>query len=342
MQNYLYIKQNSQIDLVGKIIDFFTSELTNPTKFNHIKQTLKELPYNMMKNQFTDLGYFSHSDFALYLTHQKEIPKMGLDENAVRLVLDSLISNGLLISLSELLSKGVIKSYKATNYAKYLYDRNVIQNLVFGWTFIIDNYSNSVLKIENKNKLGDYSIGTGFYINFLENDVSIPIIVTNKHVFKDASKIRVLTKDEIEINHNSIILDDKRDIGFIILSKLLNSKSFWLELHSEVLSDIITIGYPSIPMTKYAYQVYHKGEINSFIEDYQENKLFIVSAKTSSGNSGSPIIDKHGMVVGIITEELFEKEQFYIKGKLPYYAGIPSTEILKSLEENIFPILQTY
>lgn len=89
-------------------------------------------------------------------------------------------------------------------------------------------------------------------------------------------------------------------------------------------------------MTKHSYQVYHKGELNSFVEDYRENQLFLFSAKTSSGNSGSPIIDKYGMVIGIVTEELFEQELFYEKGKLPYYAGIPTEEIIKSVNEYIF------
>jgi hypothetical protein len=88
-------------------------------------------------------------------------------------------------------------------------------------------------------------------------------------------------------------------------------------------------------MTKYSYQVYHKGEVNSFVEDYKSNKLFLFSAKTSSGNSGSPVIDKTGMVLGIVTEELFEKDKFYEKGKLPYYAAIPAIEIGRMISERM-------
>ena len=105
----------------------------------------------------------------------------------------------------------------------------------------------------------------------------------------------------------------------------------WLSKNEFRFTVVDNIKYPTIPTTKFAYQVYHKGEVNSFVEDYWDNNLFLISAKTSSGNSGSPIIDNSGMVVGVITEELFEKDKFYEKGKLPYYAGIPTVEIVKAI-----------
>ena len=80
----------------------------------------------------------------------------------------------------------------------------------------------------------------------------------------------------------------------------------------------------------------HKGEINAYGHDLMGNCLLLITAKTSSGNSGSPIIDKYGMVMGIIAQDLFEQDQFVNKGKLPYYAGIPTTEIINSLNENVF------
>ena len=32
-------------------------------------------------------------------------------------------------------------------------------------------------------------------------------------------------------------------------------------------------------------------------------------------------------------EDLFEDEKFYKKGKLPYYVGIPTVEIIKSINK---------
>jgi len=106
-----------------------------------------------------------------------------------------------------------------------------------------------------------------------------------------------------------------------------------LEKEFRILDNIITMGYPIVPMTRDGYLLCHGGEINSVVHNYSGQEYFLFSAKTSSGNSGSPVIDKFGNVVGIVTEELFERDQFYKKGKLPYYGAIPSSYILDFLAE---------
>lgn len=100
------------------------------------------------------------------------------------------------------------------------------------------------------------------------------------------------------------------------------------------LSDIITIGYPAIPMTREAYQVYHKGEVNGHVKDYFGHETFLFSAKTSPGNSGSPIVDSNGMVCGIVTQEYFEKEKFKENGQLPYYSAYSANLIIESFNAN--------
>jgi len=280
-------------------------------------------------------------DFLMYMTETKQIGN-GIKTSIVETLIHSLERERIVNVLPENFGNSHDRRYKASgDYAKFFYDRDLILNVACGWRYIIDRYSNSVVKIEHKDKAGDISIGTGFYF-FARNEKFIkPLIITNKHVLEKASSIKVLSKDDTVINYSAIKVDDKRDLGFIELESQLETPTFHFNSASEILSEVLTIGYPSIPMTKQAYQVYHKGELNSFVEDYQDNQLFLFSAKTSSGNSGSPIIDKYGMVIGIVTEELFEQEQFYQKGKLPYYAGIPTEEIIKSANENIFAQTET-
>ncbi len=43
------------------------------------------------------------------------------------------------------------------------------------------------------------------------------------------------------------------------------------------------------------------------------------------------MIDEYGSVLGIITQEFFEEEQFKNKGKPPYYAAIKALDIIKFL-----------
>ncbi len=339
MATLTYHILSSNIELAKKTVDYFMAEVVNPKLFEDIKRIGIEQTKRMNKpnsETFISLGYLSVFDFMMYMTETKQIGN-GIKMNIVETLIHSLEKEKIVNVLPENFGNIHDRRYKASgDYAKFLHNRDLILNVVCGWRYIIDSYCNSVVMIEHKDKAGDFSIGTGFYFAAGNEKFVKPLIITNKHVLENASSIKVFSKDDIEIHYSSIKVDDKRDLGFIELESQLESATFHFNPAREILSEVLTIGYPSIPMTKQAYQVYHKGELNSFVEDYQDNQIFLFSAKTSSGNSGSPIIDKYGMVIGIVTEELFEKEQFYQKGKLPYYAGIPTEEIIKSLNEYIF------
>ena len=283
------------------------------------------------------MGFFSITDFKNFMSENKEV---SLTISKLEILINALEKKKILKRLPTIVGVSDKPRYNANSeYTKFLYNRKLILNTIYGWNYVIEKYSNSVIKIQHLDKKGDYHIGTGFYfaIKNPKNEKITSLIVTNKHVLEKAQEIKLYTKNEEEIEFNKCLIDKNRDIGFVLLkTELEKISSFHFNSKVEIMSEIVTIGYPSIPQTKECYQVYHKGEINSFVEDYQNNKLFLFSAKTSSGNSGSPILDKYGMVVGIVTQELFEKNAFFEKGKLPYYAGIPTLEIIESANENIF------
>jgi len=339
MNIHSYNILNSHISLTNILINFFTAESSNPILFKSIQEIcIRQSNHYNIQNAKTwiNLGYLSLNDFTNYIS-ETQINNGQYETQIADHVVRKLVEHHIVIPLSDIVEKTSLdKRYKCNGeYTKFLCERDLILNVICGWKFIIDKYSGSILKIENKNSNGDYSIGTGFYCSLLNDKIDKHIVITNKHVLEKASSIRLLTKEDNEIKYTSIKKDLNRDLAFIELEESLDVPCFCFNSSCDVLSEIITIGYPSIPMTKYAYQLCHKGEINTLVEDYMGNKLFLFSAKTSSGNSGSPIIDSYGMIVGIVSEELFEKEQFFEKGKLPYYAGIPSEEIVKSINEYI-------
>ncbi|WP_276349181.1 serine protease [Daejeonella sp. JGW-45] len=332
---------NENGDLIDLLIKFFTAEVTDPTSFADIQQICikktKELnrPYG---EQFITLGYLSAFDFHMYVTEKKMGIKGGIPSTIVDIVLNSLTEAHVLHHLpSNLASNSRDIRYKAGGeYCKFLYERHAIYNVLGGWQFIVQRYSQCVFKIVNINSEGDHSIGTGFYYAAGNSEIAKYLIITNRHVIEKASKIEIYSVDDKEVSYEKIIPDTKNDLAYIILKEKLEIETFHLYPEPEVLSDIITIGYPSIPMTAQAYQISHKGEVNSFVETYNKNRFFLFSAKTSSGNSGSPIINNYGMVVGIVAQDFFEQAAFFEKGKPSYYAGIPGVEIINSANELVF------
>jgi hypothetical protein len=138
-----------------------------------------------------------------------------------------------------------------------------------------------------------------------------------------------LTKSEAEIPYHGVEQfqeEDGTDMAIIIVDNH-NVPDFNLGPVIGLLEEIITIGYPSIPNSREAYQVVHRGEINAYVQDYSGQDLLVISARTSPGHSGSPVLDNMGRVVGMVARELFEKDAFINKGITPYFACITARSI---------------
>lgn len=313
-------------ELIKIVMEFFTSKATNPDYFDKIKEFGKEDPRlkRILNHEaFIRLGYLTRDDFMMYAISNKlvdSVPVQVLD-----LILEALTENLIILKMEPNTMNNTHSMFIVNdNLAKHYHSNGLLFNKLFGFDYIIEKYIPSIFKIENIQD-GKPDIGNGFLIPFDEKLV----ILTNQHVVEKADELIVKNHKEEIIEFETVIEDDKNDLAFIFPSQEISGViPFILNLNYKVLEEILTIGYPPIPTTKASYPLCHVGEINSFVENYWGNSLFVFSAKTNPGNSGSPIIDKKGSIVGIVTQQLEEKE-WYKKSKLPYYAGIPSNEITR-------------
>ncbi len=316
--------------LVDLAIDFYLSKAINIPHFEEIVKTLESIqnPNEKDKNRIK-LGLFTVNDFMMFVT-EKKIIQGGISMRIVEVVVE-LLENNLLLQKQYNFGQNLPATYMASvDYVKLVYSYGLVNNILFGFNYIIENYSNSVVMIENIDKNKDAGIGTGFVIKRKNSDY----VVTNAHNIEGAEVINIYDSQNNPIQFKLVKSDPEKDIAVLEIEKPPTIFNFFrFNEKYKILSEIITIGYPKIPLTKAAYQVCHKGEVNSNVEDYFGNNLFLISAKTSSGNSGSPVIDSSGLVIGMVTKELFEKEEFKEKGKLPYIAVIPSPVINTFLNE---------
>lgn len=311
-----------------KVMKFFLSKIIEPSLFENIKTTLLKEGQSIEEQNRIKGGMFSLWEFGFYYGSYSRLP--------ANITIAKLVQH-FMLEPTEFKIHQFQYYHINERYVESLFKLEIIENLIYGFQYIISKYKNSVFKIENTDRYGDKGIGTGYLVKLHSN----LIIVTNDHVVANNNGLKLFSVNDEEYDFDLIYENKSKDIAFLKLNlskgsfEKFNKSHFPIPIKQQIepLKEIITIGYPTIPLSKESYQVYHKGEINSLIEDYNGNKLFIISAKTSSGNSGSPVIDNSGMVLGTITRELFDKGELEKKGKLPYYAVIPSIETLNCASE---------
>jgi hypothetical protein len=137
---------------------------------------------------------------------------------------------------------------------------------------------------------GEESLGSGFYVNK-------GMIVTNYHVIEGAEKIEVKTYDGKTVNIKTIIGFDK-ELDLAILG--IDKQSPPLTISQDKVAvgqDVYAIGSP-FGLTG----TMSKGMVTTASRNMDDKVDYIqIDASISPGNSGGPLINKYGEVIGVNT-----------------------------------------
>ena len=138
-------------------------------------------------------------------------------------------------------------------------------------------------------------VGSGFSIR--EN-----LIITNAHVVGNNEKVAINLYDGTTINGKVIKSDIDKDLALIKIDKTLVP----LNINKENISigqEVYAIGAPKdMPYTK------TKGIISALDRKIGKNNYIQIDASVNSGNSGGPLVDDSGDVIGIITLKASDAE----------------------------------
>ena len=183
-------------------------------------------------------------------------------------------------------------------------------------------------------------IGTGFFI-------APGIILTNQHVVgKIKSNLYVIGNFQNNITKAKIITiskQKKRDYA-ILEVPITNIKPLILNTHIQRTQKISTWGFPSAitdidpkfkalisgANTKVPEVIYSEGTVSAIME--QNPSLIVHTAIVSQGNSGGPLVNEKGEVVGINTYIKLDKAS-YRQSSL----SIVSKDIVNFLQEHSIP-----
>jgi S1-C subfamily serine protease len=185
------------------------------------------------------------------------------------------------------------------------------------------------------------STGSGFVVS------TDGYIVTNHHVVDGANEMEVdLIRDGNVISYKCevILKDEKSDLA-VIKIKDENFKNFASIPYTiqtkleEVGTNVYALGYPFALSTLGNELKYTEGSINARTGMDGNILAYQVSAPVQPGNSGGPLLDYDGNVIGVINSKLFYADNvaFAVKANyilnllylLPKYPDYPAATTLK-------------
>lgn len=177
------------------------------------------------------------------------------------------------------------------------------------WSTIYDKVKSSVVTV--RNIVGGSITSTGSGVFFAEDMGSNgkAYIFTNAHVVKGATSIEILLSNDILVNGSIVGYDNNEDVAVVQIDKR-NDYTIATLRNSDTLNigeEVLAVGSPL--GDKYA-QTATSGIISnlnialSSDESSLDLYLIQVDAALNPGNSGGPLFDNNGNLIGINTMKL--------------------------------------
>ncbi len=162
---------------------------------------------------------------------------------------------------------------------------------------------------------GDVATGTGFL--FSSSDYAI----TSYHVVHGAKSISVRMINGERINATVAIKDTNNDIAILKLSQSPRSRQNIITIgdSSSVRTGdrVFTYGFPLVDLLGNQEPRYSEGFINSLSGISNDPRLFQVSIPIQPGNSGGPVFNEKGELIGIATSSIDSIQTQKVFGSIP-------------------------
>jgi S1-C subfamily serine protease len=138
-------------------------------------------------------------------------------------------------------------------------------------------------------------LGTGFFVS------ADGKVLTNAHVVRDCRIIRVRGPERVE-SAQLIARDEANDLAQISIDKTPSQFAKWRGTVRQG-EDIAVYGFPLAGLLASGGNI-TIGNITALAGIGDDTRLFQISAPLQPGNSGGPVLDRGGSVVGVVVSKL--------------------------------------
>lgn len=228
-------------------------------------------------------------------------------------------------AITDALTKGLINFMNSTEVVKALKDKTLQIDESNFEPLTLSNSTGTVSSLSEAIESSvtvksDNSHGSGFFVS------SEGHIVTNYHVISQKEDIHVVLNDQTKLDAKVVRVSKIHDLALLKIEKQ-GTTPFKISNSEDIplAADIFAVGTPTAEDLS---QTVSKGIISGFRETDQGSELIQIDASINSGNSGGAIINKEGLVLGVVSSKIFG---YGIEG---IAFGIPSYEIYNRLKIN--------
>lgn len=282
-------------NLVVDILNYFADSAIHSNHYNALKNALGDgLAAKQAK---------SPEDFAIEFSQRQrkyfEITENGeelmLQPHTISKICEILCDNNL---LNKIIPRGFNLMFNSCYYLRVEskiekpFIIECLNNLVYGFKYMYESAKKSVLPVHVKKGKCLYT-GTCFLTNVG--------IVTAKHCIEDFDAVYIPGIHSDILNNADILTCEGIDIVMIIPHNFNPEKYFMLD-NAGVLDEVLALGYPNhAGFDKFLTAT--TGQIAAIEKSILcKYKTMLLTGKIKGGNSGGPVLNKWGYVIGVVTE----------------------------------------
>ena len=209
----------------------------------------------------------------------------------------------------------------------------------------VEKAYDAVMMIRNyKNDTTVQSTGSGFVY---KSDDKYAYVMTNHHVIDGASKVTLIRSDDKEINGKVLGSDEYLDLAVVQIAKsdMIDKVAIGTSEKSKLGDTVFTIGSP----LGYEY----RGTVTDGILSGKDRsvtvtiassndwvmKVLQTNAAVNPGNSGGPLLNAEGEVIGIISLKLVETEVENMGFAIPIEYAMSHIDSLEKGQAIVRPML---
>ncbi len=186
-------------------------------------------------------------------------------------------------------------------------------------------------------RFAEKASGTAFFIT------EDGYLLSNNHVIQGAARIMVKTSSGLW-SASIVKTDPVNDIALLKVSGSFRAVPLASSREGKMGDSVFTVGFPNIGLQGTEAK-FTKGEISSLSGVQDDPREFQISVAVQPGNSGGPLVNAAGNVVGIVTARLSDAAGLESSGMLPQnvnYAtkisyALPLLESVPGLAGNLKP-----